>query len=424
MARSFEQGFTGNVPQTSADIETALRHGLLSLDANVLLNFYRYSPKALEALVAVLRAADDRVWISNQAAREFWRNRIVAIDGRSQASRTLEAALDKSDTALQSAVDTWAKQTAVPEETKKEVINALASGVEKARSLISGEAGGAGDIAYDGSKDPILDLLHETFTCHVGDALPSDEQAAAMAEADRRVKDQIPPGYMDAAKDIEGTDGAAGDYLVWFQSIKEAVDRGLPLVIVTGDEKEDWWWRHRNALLGPRAELVAEFANHSSEKLYMVRPVQLIEYASALNVEVSAEAAADVARANSDGDGNEWTRHAVSELLRRLDQEGREQAEVIREAARLGGVIDRDAVYALAEYDEARMLRGFTRPTARITRDLQEEGLLGEGVRPALTSIYDGGVTALRFEIPPEFVELLAEYEGSARATIELSGSA
>ncbi|MGI9004103.1 MAG: PIN-like domain-containing protein [Pseudonocardia sp.] len=40
----------------------------------------------------------------------------------------------------------------------------------------------------------------------------------------------------------------------------EAGRRGGDLLIVTGDEKEDWWWRYRSEFIGPRQELVAEFA--------------------------------------------------------------------------------------------------------------------------------------------------------------------
>ena len=96
-ARSLDHGFEAHVPQTNEDVADALRNGLWSLDANVLLNFYRYSPTAREALVAVFKAAGDRVWVSHQAAREFWRNRCAAIDQRNEATEQLRSAIDKSE---------------------------------------------------------------------------------------------------------------------------------------------------------------------------------------------------------------------------------------------------------------------------------------------------------------------------------------
>jgi len=72
-----------------------------------------------------------------------------------------------------------------------------------------------------------------------------------------------------------------------------------------------------------------------------------------------------------------------------------------------GGSVDRDAVYAIGGYADDRMLRGFTRPTARITRDLQASGAVANGVESALIPIYRGGVKALGFRIPLEMVRLL-----------------
>lgn len=410
MGTGLSDGFSGSIPQTNEDIELALKTGLLSLDANVLLNFYRYSPAARDALVDVLRAAGERVWVSHQAAREFWKNRISAIDGRSQALQALEAALDKSEVSLGNALDSWVKQTAVPEETKQEVLEALTRGLAEAKGLVRAEVEGAGRIAYDGASDTVLSVLSALLSGRVGPRLDATQHAEALKEGKRRAEGLIPPGYMDADKEGDGgPDGSSGDYLIWVQSIKEAVARGVPLVIVTGDEKEDWWWRHRGTLFGPRSELVEEFARHSSHPLFMLRPVQLINHADALNVAVSEDAAADVARASSDDTSAEWSSRALLELLRRLDLEGREQADVIRAAADAGGVVSRKEIYSIANYAEDRMLRGFTRPTSRITRELQEQGLLGLGVRPALTTLYDGGVMASRFAVPPEFVSLLRE---------------
>lgn len=133
---TLDHGFDGAIPQTASDIERAMRDGLWSLDANVLLNFYRFSPNAREALTAVLKAAADRVWVSHQAAREFWRNRMRAIDDRNAATQQLIDAVSKSERAISTAVETWAKQTAVPEEAKQEVADQTKTGIGEILRLI------------------------------------------------------------------------------------------------------------------------------------------------------------------------------------------------------------------------------------------------------------------------------------------------
>ena len=82
-------------------------------------------------------------------------------------------------------------------------------------------------------------------------------------------------------------------------------------------------------------------------------------------------------------------------------------AEVIRVAALHDGMIDREQVYEICGYEDDRMLRGFTLPTSRITRDLQEEGIVAEGVEPVLTTIYLSGVKAAAFRIPAEMAAIL-----------------
>jgi|SRR5579875_3454501 len=189
----------------------------------------------------------------------------------------------------------------------------------------------------------------------------------------------------------------------------EAKSRGLPLVLVTGDEKDDWWWRHRGQFLGPRTELTEEFSREVGTSLVFLRPRQLIDHADVLAVTVSEGAASEIERVTSDLEAG-WSRRAVSELLDRLDAGGYPQAEVIRVAARQGGIIDKADVHRIAGRDEDRSLRGFTKPVMRITASLQDEGFLADDIEKMLNPLYppgSGGV-AEQFEIPLEVVEILS----------------
>ncbi|MEV0726245.1 PIN-like domain-containing protein [Micromonospora purpureochromogenes] len=190
---------------------------------------------------------------------------------------------------------------------------------------------------------------------------------------------------------------------------EEAKRRNLDLIIVTGDEKEDWWWRHRSVVIGPRHEMAKEFFDFSGgRQLFLLRPRDLLLRSSALDVEVNPASLEDAGRQRDDLDPvGVWTAEAVAELLRRLDAEGQVQADVIREAAALGGTIGREALYGICGYDDDRMLRGFTRPTARITTDLQLAGLLPDPVAPALKPLYPEGVRAAGFRIPAEVAAIL-----------------
>jgi len=173
------------------------------------------------------------------------------------------------------------------------------------------------------------------------------------------------------------------------------------LVIITADEKEDWWWRQQSALLGPRPELTSEYYNLGGHRLFLLRPPELLARAAVLDVEVDQQSLADAERPSEEADPVPWTADALLTLLARLDGEAPVQANVIRLAARSGGRVTRDQVYKLGGFPDDRMLRGFTRPPARITVALQAEGLVPDRILPILVARYPEGVKASYFSVPP-----------------------
>src|SRR5260370_28355259 len=68
------------------------------------------------------------------------------------------------------------------------------------------------------------------------------------------------------------------------------------LIIVTRDEKEDWWWRQQSDFIGPRPELTLEYHELTGRRLFMLRPADLLTRASVLEVEVDRESPADAGR--------------------------------------------------------------------------------------------------------------------------------
>ena len=403
-------GFEGYRVLSDVDMDEALKTALVALDANVLLNLYRYNSRTAQELMNVLERLADRLVVPHQAVREFHRNRLTAVGNPQGATSEVQNALSKNQKSTHDALTRWAKQVALDDDD----FAALAAGVD---DLFTGlnKAVTRAEPARIHAATPEADdwILRRLTVMLEGRVLLRPDQTewdAWVAEGTRRVEEQVPPGYKDAEKQNILPEGGAGDYLVWVQACEAARDRGLDLVIVTGDEKEDWWWRHRSVMVGPRIELTQEFFEFSGgRRLSLMRPRDLLERAGALDVQVSPGSVVDADRDREDlAVVSPWTADAVRELLFMLDVEGAPQAEVIRVAGQAGGVIGREAVYELCGYDDDRMLRGFTRPTSRITADLQRAGRLGDNVAPMLTALYPDGVRASAFRIPHEVVEILA----------------
>lgn len=408
-------GFEGYQILADADVDRALTSALVAVDANVLLNLYRYNLQTTKDLLTVFERLGDRLVVPHQAIREFHRNRLTAIGNPDGAAQDVRTALVKNQRSTVDALTRWAKQVALADgdldQLKADataVFDRLLEAVDKAEpDRVQADTPAA--------EDRVLKRLAVLLNGKVLAQPPQDEWTQLIADGKRRVEEQQPPGYLDADKDDDHPEGPAGDFLVYRQACEEANRRKLDLVIITGDEKDDWWWRHRSVVIGPRQEMTKEFFDLSGgRRLFLLRPRDLLLRSAALDVTVNPASLEDASRERDDLiPAGAWTDEAVGELLRRLDAEGQVQADVIREAAVLGGTISREILYGLCGYDDERMLRGFTRPAARITTDLQREGLLPDPVTPVLKPLYPDGVRASGFRIPSEIVAIVRAASGA-----------
>ncbi|MEU8331607.1 hypothetical protein [Micromonospora sp. NPDC048839] len=102
-----------------------------------------------------------------------------------------------------------------------------------------------------------------------------------------------------------------------------------------------------------------------------------------------------------------WSLRPAEELMTVLDDSYPMHAALIRTAARHGGRLEREQVYAIADFPPDRTLRGLTRPTNRITASLIERGRLPEEVEYPFQTGYDYGVQATHFTVPPDLVAAL-----------------
>jgi hypothetical protein len=128
----------------------------------------------------------------------------------------------------------------------------------------------------------------------------------------------------------------------------------------------------------------------------MLQPDRLLVHAIAwLQVDVhehSSEVVARVGSSLADQDDlptGGWSTETIEELLHRLREEAPVRALAIQQAARNGGYISRDAVYALGSYDQERQLKGFTRPVKRIAQEFRDRGLIPEEAADVLETEYD-----------------------------------
>lgn len=310
--------------------------GLVVLDANVLLNVYRYPAQARIDLLRVLELLKERLWIPFQVAAEFQRNRVSVIQEQRRNLEALKRTIGDARTRIDAEL--------IKMELERRAGVSLEEYSKSSREL-DRQVENAIDKALDehpshSLDDPIRLRLDELFADRVGDA-PTDQAFLDVIGKEGLARYELsrPPGYKDASKKkdikyvLDGLtyDAQFGDLLLWKQLISHVKAANIEHVIfVTSDGKEDWWQVVEGAKVGPQPELISEIRREGGVKLFWMYEVsQFLTYAQdTLKVDVQEKSIRDVKDV-------ELQAQTVSDEPEAVDESG----EVLDEAA--GQAIER-----------------------------------------------------------------------------------
>lgn len=267
---------------SEADFTALWAEAIVALDASAMLNLYFYSSGTAETYLTVLELFKDRIWLPHQAGLEFQRNRIgvlvKAAKGYSDAKKSL--ALIRSQFHARSQPpfldpDLLRRFDAIADE--------ITGAVDQAVEAIESRWG----------TDPLRDRLDALFAGRVGKGFAEKALAAIYSEGRERYKSKVPPGYKDE-KEKTGND-AFGDLVIWKELIEQAKTEKKPLIFVTDDAKEDWWLLQDDKTVGPRPELLKEFAQEAGQRCYLYSSEGFLRYADRhLTATVGPDALAEV----------------------------------------------------------------------------------------------------------------------------------
>ncbi|WP_395405769.1 PIN domain-containing protein (plasmid) [Arthrobacter sp. UC242_113] len=348
-------GFEGYRTANREQVQAVLKTGLVVIDANVLLDLYRFSAQARRDLLSALKALNKRLWVPHQAIDEFWRNRDSVLrdpSGRDQ----LNANLDRSEVQLVESLKQWTNRRSHDPHVHAELTSIASEAFSSIRKKIV-ELSEEDTLSWarDTSSDPVLKELDSLLAGRVGSPLSKKDYEAAITEARRRADKKIPPGYMDAKK---GDELAAGDYLVWEQTLLEASDRKVDVLFISRDTKEDWVRKEAGENRGPRVELARELQYRAGVSLYMKTPADFLNLAKdALDIEVHAESVTDAKRLSEElgelerqqllasrwwKDGRGWDAEAVALFMHHLNKQHPKVALILAVAAIDDVLIDKE----------------------------------------------------------------------------------
>ncbi|GHJ49336.1 hypothetical protein Cs7R123_66780 [Catellatospora sp. TT07R-123] len=286
MPLAFRDQFAHYLVPTDNDLRTSFTLGTVVVDTNVLFNAYRYTTEASEQLLSALERLEKRIFIPHQVGEEFYRNRIRVMsdlrNGYAALAASIRQAESKVSQELGERINELFKRVSLSDEEKSRLTEALTNAFTPLSRVVS-DLQDKHTPVRSFSKDPILDRIESLLNGKIGQPFV-DDLAERLAEADRRIKNSEPPGYRDGNKDQ-----SHGDYFVWAQTLEHAKRAGAShILLVTGDEKEDWFRQVNRKIVSARPELVKEAREYANCHLVILNVGEFLKSAKRfLDAEVS-----------------------------------------------------------------------------------------------------------------------------------------
>jgi hypothetical protein len=249
--------FAGYYRPTKEEFDELWKNCTFVFDASVLLDLYRSTAKTRNVLLSILEKIKDRIWIPYQAAWEYQENRLEVILTERKLYDELRGKMEGLVKDVQQqmhnhAVESAEKIKAELEEATKKIVAIIDQGAKDHPDLMN--------------SDDIREKITALFAGKVGKKFDEKRHATIFQEGAKRYEQEIPPGYEDAKK---GGTRQFGDLVVWNEILEHAKNNNKPVIFVTSDTKEDWWWKQGQFTIGPRPELVQELIAFANVKFYM-----------------------------------------------------------------------------------------------------------------------------------------------------------
>jgi PIN like domain/JAKMIP CC3 domain len=265
------KSFLGYYRPSEAEFRKLWGKCLFVPDANVLLNLYRYSEDTRAKLIEILQRLESRLWVPHQAALEYQRNRLEVISAQREAYKEIEHLLVDTLNKLGTQLKTYKRHPLI---NTDQLLTSIRSAFEAQATMLQQARQKHPDLLR---ADEVREALTNLLDGKVGPAYSESRLREISQEGAQRYSRSAPPGYKDS-KSKDG-DRAFGDLILWFQIIDKATKDKVPIIIITDDVKEDWWWRHEGKIVGPHPELVEEIRTKANVDFYMYVSDQFMEYA-------------------------------------------------------------------------------------------------------------------------------------------------
>lgn len=256
---------------TEEEFNEMWNQGIFIVDANVLLNLYRYTSITSSRLLNILKTINDRLWLPHQVGLEYQRNRLKVIQKQTDSYKDIIDLLRNIISRIENDLNSFKKHPFLNVEGFFDKIS------RQINSVIAEIQRYEKDHQDISKHDTIRDEISTIFDGKVG--IPYSESALIeiIKDGEKRYQKKIPPGFEDAKRKNDNRE--YGDLILWKQIIDYAIKAKKPIIFITDDRKEDWWYEFNGKTIGPRIELIREVYDNANVSFYMYKPDVFIEYA-------------------------------------------------------------------------------------------------------------------------------------------------
>ena len=261
---TLKQLFPGHFAKTQPELDRLWKSATIALDANVLLNVYRYSPRTKESLLTILEQLSDRIWVPHQGLCEFFNNRVPVISEQAEAYTKSSSAADQLLAELQGN----RAHPFISDQCMKSVSQAL----DSLRNEL------------EKTKESRLRLLSndddlDRISAIIGDSASEPDDAETLRSKHEQVKNRhergLPPGLRDNKK---SDNRPLGDGLIWLEILEKSSRDNCDIIFVTDDAKDDWWLVNRGKRLGPHPYLTKELFDASGRLVHFYSTTQFMKH--------------------------------------------------------------------------------------------------------------------------------------------------
>lgn len=363
--------FPGWYPKKPEEIAKLWDTAIFVPDANVLLHCLRHTTVVRDELLRLFEVLGDSLWIPYQVGLEFQRNRLDVEFGALDA---YDALLKDQETILEKARDRLRQVRAHPTIDVQRELSALDMFLSDFKGRIEEARAARPTSQIEGVVERLTKLLDN----HVGEKWRADQLAALKKEGEDRYAKKIPPGYKDNKKDA-GEFDKFGDLIIWKELIAKAKADKRPVIFISDDAKEDWWWIHRGRKMGPRPELVEEFRTGGGQEFHIYEFSQFLRFAAQRFPEIKAnvERVEESLLADEEARRRQVDAAAALDLdarLRSLEDERDQIIGVLSGAPGTGSVVTGDRAGLRARLEE------LNREIKAVTQPRSSDSAVGDGV--------------------------------------------